>query len=111
MARAQVFAMSSIYEGFPNVLVQALACGCPVVSTDCPSGPSEILNGGAYGHLVPVGDADALAASILKVLQGEARYPPADWIEQFDESVVCRGYLEVLFGTKQGASGRGMCHN
>jgi Glycosyltransferase len=111
MARAKVFAMSSIYEGFPNVLVQALACGCPVVSTDCPSGPSEILNGGAYGHLVPVGDADALAASILKVLQGEARYPPADWIEQFDESVVCRGYLEVLFGTKQGASGRGMCHN
>jgi glycosyltransferase involved in cell wall biosynthesis len=111
MARVKVFAMSSIYEGFPNVLVQALACGCPVVSTDCPSGPSEILNGGAYGHLVPVGDADALAASILKVLQGEARYPPADWIEQFDESVVCRGYLEVLFGTKQGASGRGMCHN
>jgi len=106
-----VFAMSSIYEGFPNVLVQALACGCPVVSTDCPSGPSEILNGGAYGHLVPVGDADALAASILKVLHGEARYPPADWIEQFDESVVCRGYLGVLFGTKQGASGRGMCHN
>ena len=111
MARAQVFVMSSVYEGFPNVLVQALACGCPVVSTDCPSGPSEILNGGAYGHLVPVGDADALAASILKVLQGEAHRPPADWMEQFDESVVCRGYLEVLFGTKQGASGRGMCHN
>jgi len=111
MARAQVFVMSSIYEGFPNVLVQALACGCPVVSTDCPSGPSEILNGGAYGHLVPVGDADALAASILKVLQGQARRPPANWMEQFDESVVCRGYLEVLFGTKQGASGRAMCHN
>jgi glycosyltransferase involved in cell wall biosynthesis len=98
MARAKVFAMSSIYEGFPNVLVQALACGCPVVSTDCPSGPSEILASGAYGYLVPVGDVDALALSILKTLHGEARYPPADWIEQFDESLVSRRYLKALFG-------------
>jgi glycosyltransferase involved in cell wall biosynthesis len=98
MARAKVFAMSSIYEGFPNVLVQALACGCPVVSTDCPSGPSEILASGAYGYLVPVGDVDALALSILKTLHGEARYPPTDWIEQFDESLVSRRYLKALFG-------------
>jgi len=100
MARAQVFVMSSIYEGFPNALVQALACGCPVVSTDCPSGPSEILAGGAYGYLVPVGDVDALALSILKTLRGEARYPPAGWIEQFHEAVVSRCYLEALFGGK-----------
>jgi glycosyltransferase involved in cell wall biosynthesis len=111
MARAKVFAMSSIYEGFPNVLVQALACGCPVVSTDCPSGPSEILNGGAYGYLVPVGDADALATCILKTLHGEARRPPADWLEQFDEDRVSRCYLEVLFGVNAGASERKMCHN
>ena len=50
------------------MLIQALACGCPVVSTDCPSGPAEILDGGRYGALVPVGDDAAMAAAILATL-------------------------------------------
>lgn len=64
MARAAMLVLSSCYEGFGNVIVEALAAGCPVVATDCPSGPAEILAGGRYGRLVPVGDVPALASAI-----------------------------------------------
>jgi glycosyltransferase involved in cell wall biosynthesis len=78
MARASVFALSSTWEGLPSVLVQAMACGCPVVSTDCQSGPAEILAGGRYGPLVPVGDASALARAILALL---AEPPPSEGLK------------------------------
>ena len=68
MARASLFAMSSNSEGFGLALAEALACGCPCVSTDCPSGPAEILRGGEFGELVPVGDANALADAMLRTL-------------------------------------------
>jgi glycosyltransferase involved in cell wall biosynthesis len=69
MARAATFALSSINEGLPGVLIQAMACGCPVVSTDCPSGPAEILANGRYGRLVPPGDDAALSEAILAMLE------------------------------------------
>ncbi|GGK71284.1 glycosyltransferase [Haloarcula sebkhae] len=68
MAGADVLTMSSIHEGLPTVLIEALACGCPVVSTDCPSGPAEILKGGEYGPLVDVDDDEGLAAAIQATL-------------------------------------------
>lgn len=96
MKNASVFVLSSKWEGLPGALIQALACGCPVVSMDCQSGPSEILNGGQYGHLVPVGNADALAKAIVSVLNGDVRRPPETWLEQFGMSTIIEQYREVL---------------
>jgi glycosyltransferase involved in cell wall biosynthesis len=69
MKQSAILAMSSRYEGFGNVLVEALACGTPVVSTDCTYGPSEILADGEFGPLVPVGNADAMAKALLDTLE------------------------------------------
>jgi len=68
MKRAAVFVLSSRWEGLPNALIEALALGAPVVATDCHGGPREILEDGKWGHLVPIGDIEALAKAILNVL-------------------------------------------
>lgn len=103
---ADVFALSSDYEGFGNVIVEALACGVPVVSTDCRSGPSEILAGGRYGRLVPVGDADALAHAMAEALTATPdRQALKRRAADFAPERIVDDYLKVLFaGTLAGAN-------
>jgi glycosyltransferase involved in cell wall biosynthesis len=68
MAKADVLVLSSRYEGLPNTLIEALACGVPSVSTDCKSGPRDILNSGEFGPLVPVGDEFQMSDAMLDTL-------------------------------------------
>jgi glycosyltransferase involved in cell wall biosynthesis len=96
MARSSVFVLSSAWEGFGNVLVEAMAAGTPVISTDCPSGPAEILAQGKYGELVPVGDATAMAEAILRVLKGIIKPVDPDWLAQFKIEAIARQYRTVL---------------
>jgi glycosyltransferase involved in cell wall biosynthesis len=72
MAAADLFVLSSIFEGFGNVVAEAMACGTAVVSTDCPYGPSEIITDGLSGLLVPIRDPESLAEAIIKLLTDEA---------------------------------------
>ncbi len=101
MARASVLASSSVYEGFANVLREALVCGCPVVATDCPSGSADALDGGALGRLVPVGDARALADALEATL---AEPPSRALREQRAQRVAKEDgvdrYLDVVLGAR-----------
>ena len=102
MSRAEIFVLSSRYEGFPNVLVQAMACGTPVVSTDCRSGPREILEDGKWGRLVPVGDWRSMAEAIIETLDNPI---PSDQLisraSAFSADASIDRYLEVLTGISE----------
>ncbi len=97
MVRASVFVLSSAWEGMPNALIEALACGCPVVSTDCPSGPREILNDGTFGPLVPVGNVSALADAMFTIL---AKPPQRERLRararEFNIDKISERYLQAL---------------
>jgi glycosyltransferase involved in cell wall biosynthesis len=95
--RADLFVLSSDYEGFGNVLVEALAHGVPVVSTDCPGGPREVLDHGRHGTLVPCNDPDALAAAMTRALQvPHDRAALRARAAEFSVERVALRYLELL---------------
>lgn len=107
LARAAAFVLSSDWEGSPASLVQALACGVPVVATDCPSGPREILDGGRFGRLVAVGDLDGLTRAIAATLESGRRpapsvawrpYTVADAVDAYEQLIdqVCRQRRRAL---------------
>lgn len=97
MAKSAVFVLSSLFEGLPTVLIEAMAAGTSVVSTDCKSGPSEILENGRYGKLVAVGDIEAMAEAIISTLDR-----PLDSVllqqkaAEFSLEKAVKQYLEVL---------------
>jgi glycosyltransferase involved in cell wall biosynthesis len=96
MRFAEVLVCSSLTEGCPNVLMQALACGTAVVSTDCVGGCSEILEGGRWGRLVPIGDAQAMAESILAILNGAERVDARMRAADFAIGKIACAYLRQL---------------
>lgn len=97
MSRADLFVLSSRREGLSAVLIEALTLGLPVVSTRCPSGPEEILEGGRWGRLVQVGDADGLATAMLAALQGPRpdRLPLQARAAEFSLEQALTQYLEL----------------
>ena len=111
LSRASLYVLSSTYEGMPSALIEALACGCPAVSTDCPSGPSEILANGDFGRLVPVGEvqglADAMAATLADPPSRERQRARS---RDFLAEKTIDGYLDVLADVlrgRQAAAGMG----
>ncbi|RYG49453.1 glycosyltransferase [bacterium] len=97
LAKARLFAFSSVFEGTPLALIEALACGLPVVSTDCTYGPRTILKDGEYGRLVPVGDHDAFAAAILEALNETPKPAPPDALAPYLLETAVLRYEQVLF--------------
>jgi len=99
--KSDVFVLSSTREGLPTVLIEALALGVKVVSTDCPSGPREVLNGGKYGILVPAGDTSSLSEAMTMAVTSPRTEIPKEALAQYQIDNVVDSYIKVL---KLGAS-------
>jgi glycosyltransferase involved in cell wall biosynthesis len=94
--QADLYVLSSLHEGMPNALLDAMTCGTTIVSTNCPAGPTELLQEGKFGALVPAGDSEALADSIAQALQS----PPTpdnrfDYLQQFAITTIAQTYLDA----------------
>ena len=96
MARSEIFILSSDFEGFPNVLLEALCCDCSIISSDCDSGPREILEEGKWGQLFKVGDVNDLSVKILSALDNNIEYDTKSRARYFSSSRCVEQY-EKLF--------------
>jgi glycosyltransferase involved in cell wall biosynthesis len=102
MSNAAALVLSSQEEGLPTVLIEALGCGCRIVSTDCPSGPDEILDGGKYGTLVPVANSSALAAAMLQVLDSNiSKEVLIERAQYFSTDKVVDKFLDLLHSLEE----------
>jgi len=101
MAHAALFVLSSRWEGLPTVLVEAMSLRTPVIATDCPSGPREILRDGQFGQLVPVGDPCALALAIRNSLADRAHCPPDESWKPYELDFVMDQYLNILLDRRR----------
>lgn len=96
MARATAFVLSSLWEGLPTVVVEALYCGVPVISTDCPGGSREILRDGQFGPLTPMSDPVALAAAMEQAIRGQLPRPPKESWQPYAVETIVNQYVELL---------------
>ena len=103
MAHAALFVLSSRWEGLPTVLVEAMSLRTPVIATDCPSGPREILGDSQYGQLVPVDDPIALAQAIKSLLANHVVCPLAESWKPFELDFVTDQYMNILLGSSPSA--------
>ena len=99
MARSSVFVLSSLWEGLPNTLIEAMAVGIPVVATNCESGPDEVLSNGKYGWLAEVGSPESIAEGIVHALTSD-NFPKPDInaMKRFDQSIIVDQYMKLLLG-------------
>jgi glycosyltransferase involved in cell wall biosynthesis len=104
LARSRVFVLSSRVEGLPNAMLEAMACGIPMIATNCPSGPDEILENGKWGRLVPPRNPQALADAMLAVLEdGREPIDYAGALEKYHLDRVASRYLEILLPQRHAA--------
>lgn len=99
LSKASLFVLSSLWEGLPWVLVEALACGTKVLSTDCPGGPREILDNGTYGQLCPVENVRLMSEAMMRALRGDyIAVDPKNWLGLFNSESNSAAYLNLLVG-------------